>query len=79
MKLEAEGLIPAGTHDPLLFIQPEELESVANQFGVDFAEDINNPYGFVLQSIQFIDGKFQLAEVQEKETLPHYIGYGIKR
>ena len=79
MKLEAEGVIPAGTHDPLLFIQPEELESVANQFGVDFAEDINNVYGFVLESIQFIDGKFQLAEVQEKETLPHYIGYGIKR
>lgn len=79
MKLEAEGVIPAGTHEPLLFIKPEELESVANQFGIDFAKDINNIYGFVLKSIQFIDGKFKLVEIQEKETLPHYIGYGIKK
>lgn len=79
MKLEAEGIIPAGTHEPLLFVQPEELESLANNCGIDFAKDANNPYGFLLQSIIFIDGKFQLGKVQEKETLPHYIGYGVKR
>ncbi len=79
MKLEAEGIIPAGTHEPLLFVQPEELESLANNCGIDFAKDVNNPYGFFLQSIIFIDGKFQLGKVEEKETFPHYIGYGIKR
>ncbi len=43
MKLEAEGIIPTGTHEPLLFIQPDELKSLANQFGIDFAQDVNNP------------------------------------
>ncbi len=79
MKLEAEGIIPAGTHEPLLFVQPEELESLAKNCGIDLAKDVNNPYGFFLQSIIFIDGKFQLGKFEDKETLPHYIGYGIKR
>jgi len=79
MKLEAEGIIPAGAHEPLLFVKPEELESLAKQFGIELAEDVNNPYGFILNSIVLIDGKFQLQEVHRKETLLHYIGYGIKR
>jgi len=79
MKLEAEGIIPAGTHEPLLFVKPEELESLAKQFGIELAEDVNNPYGFILNSIVLIDGKFQLQEVHRKETLSQYIGYGIKR
>ena len=69
MKLEAEGIIPAETHEPLLFIKPEELDNLVNQFDIDLAQDVNDPYEFLLQSIEFIDGKFQLGEVQDLKIL----------
>jgi hypothetical protein len=51
-----------------LFVRPEELESLTNQFGIDLAQDINNPYGLLLQLIEFVEGKFQLQEVKDKDT-----------
>ncbi|MGK7901756.1 MAG: bifunctional 2-polyprenyl-6-hydroxyphenol methylase/3-demethylubiquinol 3-O-methyltransferase UbiG [Hormoscilla sp.] len=78
MKLEAEGIIIPGAHEPLLLIKPEEVESLAKQFGIALAADVNNPFGLIIEAIECIDGKFQLQKVTQKETLQNYIGYGIK-
>ncbi|MDF5731913.1 MAG: bifunctional 2-polyprenyl-6-hydroxyphenol methylase/3-demethylubiquinol 3-O-methyltransferase UbiG [Rhizonema sp. PD38] len=36
MSLETIGVIPAGTHDPLLFVNPEELETIASKYDQPF-------------------------------------------
>ncbi len=79
MSLESQGIIPPGTHDPLLFVQPEELETLATKSGLEFARDENNPYGFLIESIEFIDGSFQLKSIKLKDSFSTYIGYGIKK
>lgn len=78
MSLEAIGVIPAGIHDPLLFVNPEELEAIASKYDIEFAKDSNNPYGFIIKAITNIKN-FQMIEIQEKNSLGTYIGYGIKR
>lgn len=78
MSLESQGIIPAGTHDPLLFIQPEELEHWAAKYGIQFSKDNKNPYGFLIKSIEFIEGKCYLKSIQAKNNFATYIGYGIK-
>ncbi|NET60405.1 MAG: 3-demethylubiquinone-9 3-O-methyltransferase [Symploca sp. SIO2E6] len=79
MSLESQGLIPPGTHDPFLFVQPEELDTLATKYGIQFARDDHNPYGFLIESIEFIDGSFQLQTIQAKDNFGTYIGYGIKK
>lgn len=79
MSLEAMGIIHAGVHDPLLFINPEELEVVAGKYNIEFAKDSKNPYGIVLKAIVNLGDDFQLREIQEKNSFGTYIGYGIKK
>ncbi|MDF5723984.1 MAG: bifunctional 2-polyprenyl-6-hydroxyphenol methylase/3-demethylubiquinol 3-O-methyltransferase UbiG [Rhizonema sp. PD37] len=79
MSLETIGVIPAGTHDPLLFLNPEELEIVASKYDIEFAKDSDNPYGFVIKAIVNIDENFQMVEILDKNSFGTYIGYGIKR
>jgi 2-polyprenyl-6-hydroxyphenyl methylase / 3-demethylubiquinone-9 3-methyltransferase len=79
MSLESQGIIPSGTHDPFLFIQPEELEALATKYGIEFAKYQNNPYGFLIKSIEFIDKKCYLKSIHTKNDFASYIGYGIKK
>lgn len=79
MSLESQGIIPAGTHDPFLFIQPEELEFLAAKYGIELVKDQNNPYGFLIQSIEFIEKKCYLKNIHSKNDFATYIGYGIKK
>ncbi|MDJ0555881.1 MAG: bifunctional 2-polyprenyl-6-hydroxyphenol methylase/3-demethylubiquinol 3-O-methyltransferase UbiG [Microcoleaceae cyanobacterium MO_207.B10] len=79
MSLESQGLIPPGVHDPFLFVQPEELETLATKYGIEFARDDNNPYGFLIEAIEIIDGSFQLESIKAKDNFGTYIGYGIKK
>lgn len=78
MSLEAIGVIPVGTHEPLLFVNPEELEVVARKYDIEFAKDSKNPYGFVIKAIENFED-FQLIEIQERNSFGTYIGYGIKK
>jgi len=79
MNLESQGIIPPGTHDPFLFVQPEELEVLAAKYGIEFAKDENNPYEFLIKSIELIEGKFYLKNIHSKNDFATYIGYGIKK
>ncbi|NEP80112.1 MAG: 3-demethylubiquinone-9 3-O-methyltransferase [Okeania sp. SIO3C4] len=78
MSLESQDKIPPGTHDPFLFVKPEELEALTTKYGIELARDDRNPYGLLIESIEFIDGCFQLKSIKEKDNFGTYIGYGIK-
>nr|VFK59198.1 MAG: 3-demethylubiquinone-9 3-methyltransferase [Candidatus Kentron sp. TUN]VFK67242.1 MAG: 3-demethylubiquinone-9 3-methyltransferase [Candidatus Kentron sp. TUN] len=48
MRLETEGIISPGTHDPLLFTNPDELSASLDKQGVKIKRDGNNPWGFLV-------------------------------
>lgn len=83
MELEQLGIIPAGTHDPILFIRPHELKKVALRHGLEMARDPNNPYGVDIQSVAVSQGgdgglSFELRKISRRSQVGHYIGYAIK-
>lgn len=83
MELEQCGIIPAGTHDPLLFIRPSELEKVTRRYGLEMARDPNNPYGVDIQSVAVSQGgdgglSFELKRISRDSQIGHYVGYAIK-
>lgn len=83
MELEQCGIIPAGTHDPLLFIRPSELKKVTRRYDLEMARDPNNPYGVDIQSVAVSQGgderlSFELKGISRGSQIGHYVGYAIK-
>ena len=54
-------------------------EALATKYGIEFAKDQNNPYGFLIKSIELIEGEFHMKSIHVKDDFTIYIGYGIKK
>ena len=80
MAREVEGtVIQPGTHDPVLFVNPEELQSLCDQYGVELARDYKNPFGLWIRNIVKLGYSYHMEEISAPDRLLSYIGYGIKR
>lgn len=71
MNREKDGRIPAGTHDPRLFINRGELREIAQKYGIQILEDN--------LTLEDFDDKFRLRKITIGSPIGHYLGHGIKR
>jgi 2-polyprenyl-3-methyl-5-hydroxy-6-metoxy-1,4-benzoquinol methylase len=78
MTRERDGRISSGTHDPRLFINPDELTAIASRYFIEIAENKDSPFGLDLKTLEDFDDKFELREVSSGSAIGHYLGYGMK-
>ncbi|MBI2577581.1 MAG: methyltransferase domain-containing protein, partial [Candidatus Wildermuthbacteria bacterium] len=75
---EKDGRIPAGTHDPKLFINPDELYRAAGSYGIEISENKDNPSGIDIKTMEDISDRFELKDISSVSEIGHYLGYGFK-